>query len=270
MPPLLASPADLTSSALWWRLGGLVLLVPVVVLRERHLPLAWCAGAALGVVNPWYSPALFSMSYLVGRRKVRERPPEVAVAVGVVAATVLATGMRSGHLTTWLNVSPLLVGAVTAWLAGRHRHQRRELELAGWERARHLEREQQLGIDRARIRERAGIAQDMHDQLGHDLTLIAMLAASLEVSPRLDEAARSTAGDLRVNAARAVTRLSDIIGVLRVDASGEAAASLREDVVSTVDRARTAGMLIGLERRGLDLPAPRGVEEAVQRVVKET
>ncbi|MEU9203148.1 histidine kinase [Streptomyces sp. NPDC048332] len=269
MPPLLGSPTDLTSSTAWWRLGGLVLLVPVVAFRERHLPLAWGAGAALSVVNPWYSPALFAMSYLVGRRKMRERPLEIAIAAGVVAATVLTTGMKSGHLTTWLNAAPLLVGAVTAWLAGRHRHQRRELEMAGWQRAQHLEREQQLSVDRARIRERASIAQDMHDQLGHDLTLIAMLAAALEVSPRLDEAARSTASELRVNSAQAITRLGDIIGVLRVDASQEPAPSLREDLMSTVDRARTAGMLIELKRRGLDLPAPRGVEEAVQRVVKE-
>ncbi|WP_148017573.1 sensor histidine kinase [Streptomyces sp. OR43] len=269
MPPLLGSLADLTSSTSWWRLGGLVLLVPVVVFRERHLPLAWGVGAALSVVNPWYAPALFAMSYLVGRRKMRERPLEIAIAAGVVAATVLTTGMKSGHVTTWLNTAPLLVGAVTAWLAGRHRHQRRELELAGWQRAQHLEREQQLSVDRARIRERASIAQDMHDQLGHDLTLIAMLAAALEVSPRLDEASRSTASELRVNSAQAITRLGDIIGVLRVDASQEPAPSLREDVMSTVDRARTAGMLVELKRRGLDLPAPRGVEEAVQRVVKE-
>lgn len=269
VPPLLGSPTDLTSSPSWWRLGGLVLLVPVVAFRERYLPLAWCVGAALSVVNPWYSPALFAMSYLVGRRKMRERPLEIAIAVGVVAATILTTGMKSGHLTTWLNTAPLLVGAVTAWLAGRHRHQRRELELAGWQRAQHLEREQQLSVDRARIRERAGIAQDMHDQLGHDLTLIAMLAAALEVSPRLDEASRSTASELRVNSAQAITRLGDIIGVLRVDASQEPAPSVREDVMSTVERARTAGMLIELKRRGLDLPAPRGVEEAVQRVVKE-
>ncbi|MEU1469786.1 histidine kinase [Streptomyces sp. NPDC005761] len=269
MPPLLGSPTDLTSSTAWWRLGGLVLLVPVVAFRERYLPLAWCVGAALSLINPWYSPALFAMSYLVGRRKMPEPPLQVAIAVGVVAATMVTTGMKSGHLTTWLNAAPLLVGAVTAWLAGRHRHQRRELELAGWQRAQHLEREQQLSVDRARIRERASIAQDMHDQLGHDLTLIAMLAAALEVSPRLDEAARTTASELRVNSAQAITRLSDIIGVLRVDASQEPAPSLREDVTSTVDRARTAGMLIELKRRGLDLPAPRSVEEAVQRVVKE-
>ncbi|MGW2325786.1 histidine kinase [Streptomyces sp. NPDC001700] len=269
VPPLLGSPTDLASSTVWWRLGGLAFLVPVVAFRRRYLPLAWGVSAALALINPWFSPALFAMSYLVGRRERRERPLQVAIAVGVIAATMIVTGTTSGHLTTWLNAAPLLVGAVTAWLAGRHRHQRRELELAGWQRAQHLEREQQLSVDRARIRERARIAQDMHDQLGHDLTLIAMLAAALEVAPRLDESARSSAKELRVSSGQAINRLSDIIGVLRVDAPEEPTPSLREDVMSTVDRARTAGMLIELERRGLDTTAPRGVEETVQRVVQE-
>jgi signal transduction histidine kinase len=269
VPALLDSPGD-ADSPLWWRLAGVLLLLPIVLFRGTRLPLSWCAGAVLSLINPWFSPSLFVMSYLAGRRgDVRERPVEVALSVSVVLTALGFIGLTAGHLTTWLNSTPLLVGAVTAWLAGRHRHQRRELELAGWQRARHLEREYQLAADRARIRERARIAQDMHDQLGHDLTLIAMQAAALEVAPQLDEAARSTAGELRRSTAQAVGRLSDIIGVLRVDAAKEPTAP-REDLMTTVDRARTAGMLVDLRRVGLDNTAPTVVEEAVQRVVQES
>jgi signal transduction histidine kinase len=266
IPLLLDSPGD----ADWWLLAGVLLLLPIVGFRDARLPLSWCASAVLSLISPWFAPSVFVMSYLAGRRgDVRERPVEMAVAASVVLTALGVIGITAGHVTTWLNSAPLLVGAVTAWLAGRHRHQRRELELAGWQRASHVEREYQLAADRARIRERTRIAQDMHDQLGHDLTLIAMQAAALEVAPQLDGSTRSTAGELRRSTAQAIGRLSDIIGVLRVDAAQEPT-SPRDDLMATVDRARTAGMLVDLRRTGFDGTVPAVVEEAVQRVVQES
>ena len=44
-----------------------------------------------------------------------------------------------------------------------------------------MEREQQAVADQARLRERSRIASDMHDSLGHELSLIAVRAAALEV-----------------------------------------------------------------------------------------
>ncbi|MEU9336146.1 histidine kinase dimerization/phosphoacceptor domain-containing protein [Streptomyces sp. NPDC048290] len=248
VPVLPDSPGDV-DSPVWWRLAGVLALLPVVAFRDRAaahegrfpraqpvrwLPLFWCASAVLSLISPWFSPSVFVMSYLAGRNggKLWKRPVEAAVAVSVVLTALGVIGHTAGHLTTWLNSTPLLVGAVTAWLAGRHRQQRRELEAEGWQRARQLEREHRLVADRARIRERARIAQDMHDQLGHDLTLIAMQAAALEVAPRLDEETRSKEGELRRSTAEAVGRLSDIIGVLRVEAA-------QEETAPREDRART-------------------------------
>lgn len=265
----LGSLGDMESPSMFWRLVGVVLLVPVVLLRHRWLLMSWCLSAVLSLIDPWFSFSIFTMSYLVGRRDVRERPVEVATAAAVVLTAMGVIGTTAGHFTTWLNAAPLLVGVVTAWLAGRYSHQRRELELAGWQHAQHLEREQQLIADRARIRERDRIAQDMHDQLGHDLTLIAMQAAALEVSPHLDESARSTAGELRRSTALAVERLSEIIGVLHVDMRQEEP-SPREDLMTIVDRARTAGMLIEFRRTGLDIMAPPVIEGTVRRILQES
>ncbi|WP_051777609.1 sensor histidine kinase [Streptomyces violaceorubidus] len=269
VPVLFESPAVWDAGPVWWPWAGALLLVPAVVLRERRLPLSWGLSAVLSLFSPWFAPAMLVMTYLAGRRDLKGRPVEVVAAASAVLAALAALGAKSGYTTTLLNSAPLLVGAVTAWLAGRHRQQRRELELAGWQRARHLEREQQLSADRARIRERARIAQDMHDHLGHDLTLLAMQAAALEVAPALDESTRSTARQLRSSAGAAVKSLSDIIGVLRVDDDAPESSGPREDVTATVDRARAAGMLVDVRRVGLDLEAPPVIEEAVQRVVQE-
>lgn len=268
-PPLFASPAELTSASLRWRLAGVALLLPAIAFRNRCLPLSWCVSTVLALINEWFSPAMFAMSYLIGRRNVRARSARTALAVGLVALAVVGTGVTAGQFGTVRDNAPFLVGAVTAGLAGRHRYQRRALELAGWQHAQNLEREQELVTDRARVRERARIAQDMHDQLGHDLTLIALQAGALEVNPQLDASARAAAGDLRLNSARAVERLGDIIGVLRVDGDRGGAGRPCEDVLSTVDRARKAGMPVELRPVGLDAASPPVVEETVQRVVQE-
>ncbi|MGC5411521.1 histidine kinase, partial [Streptomyces sp. DT225] len=85
-----------------------------------------------------------------------------------------------------------------------------------------LEREQLLVAEQARARERARIAQDMHDLIGHDLSLIALSAGALKLAPGLDGAHREAAGEIRARAAASVERLGEVIGLLREDGGGRA------------------------------------------------
>ncbi|MGW6711690.1 histidine kinase [Streptomyces globisporus] len=60
-------------------------------------------------------------------------------------------------------------------------------------------RARQLGAEQARLLERARIAQDMHDVLGHDLSLIALSAGALKGGRGLiglDERVRLVGGSL--------------------------------------------------------------------------
>src|SRR5690606_34260431 len=61
-------------------------------------------------------------------------------------------------------------------LFGRYHRQRAALVMSGWERAERLERERAMTVEQARLRERTRIAREMHDSLGHDLSLIALQA----------------------------------------------------------------------------------------------
>ncbi|MBR7678892.1 ATP-binding protein, partial [Streptomyces daliensis] len=70
-----------------------------------------------------------------------------------------------------------------------------------------LEREQRAAAERARLRERARIAQDMHDALGHELSLIALRAGALQVAPGLSAEHSASAARLRGAAAEATDRL---------------------------------------------------------------
>jgi signal transduction histidine kinase len=155
---------------------------------------------------------------------------------------------------------------VLPWLIGRYRAQQALLESAGWERAERIEREQRMAIDQERLRERSRIAEDMHDSVGHELSLIALQAASLELDPALPEEHRQAATKLREAAATATERLGEIVGVLR-----DADAPIRphdENVAALVERAAASGLNVELIQDSAEELSPM-VDRAVHRVVQE-
>lgn len=107
----------------------------------------------------------------------------------------------------------------------------------------------------------------MHDSLGHDLSLIAVRAAALQVAPGMDDAARGSAAELRQAAADATERLREILGVLRQDAAETAPTS----VTDLVERATASGIPVHLHRHGTPDPPPLPplTASAVHRVIQE-
>lgn len=105
----------------------------------------------------------------------------------------------------------------------------------------------------------------MHDSLGHELSLIAVRAAALEVAGGLDDAQRDAAAQLRTSAATATERLREIIGVLREDAAP--VEPVQGDLGELIARARASGLLIEstVDADGV----PPMVARAAYRVVQE-
>ncbi|WP_410572130.1 sensor histidine kinase [Amycolatopsis sp. cmx-4-61] len=128
-----------------------------------------------------------------------------------------------------------------------------------------MESRQQLVAAQARLRERARIASDMHDSLGHELSLIAVRAAALEVAGGLDDAQRDAAAQLRTSAATATERLREIIGVLREDAAP--VEPVQGDLGELISRARASGLQIKSTVDAAE--APPMVARAAYRVVQE-
>ncbi|MGM1059485.1 sensor histidine kinase [Saccharothrix sp. Mg75] len=270
---LLGSPIGPVALPWEWRVAALVPLAAAVVLVRALPPAALGAVAALSVLDAWFLPALFALSYLVGRHDARERRALYTFAGIVVAGT--ATLLVLPDAGTALRTVPLLTLSITPWLIGRHRRVQGDLVAAGWQRAVDLERRQREVAERARLRERWRIAQDMHDQLGHDLSLLAMRVGLLEVAGTRDDRVRELARELREVAQGAVERLHDVIGVLRADGGTDdgtddvaARAPVPDDVATMVDAARRAGMAVELRRDGAEQP-PEPVEQAVRLVVRE-
>ncbi|WP_017546228.1 sensor histidine kinase [Nocardiopsis prasina] len=245
----------------------------VLVLSRTHPLLAPCAAVFVCLWSQAFVVVLVCVAYLVGRRSRR-----TWVAVALFAALSLAVAVVVLRLVgetpgLWLSSGITLVFfTALPWLVGVYRRQHRELGQAGWEHARQLELEQRLTADRARLRERARIAQDMHDSLGHDLSLLALRAGALEVAPDLAEHHREEISRLRSGAVEATANLREIIGVLRPDSGAEPAptAPADEDVSALVERARDSGVEVTLVGEGRFDALPPMVDRAVHRVVQES
>ncbi|WP_225853438.1 sensor histidine kinase [Micromonospora sp. AMSO1212t] len=244
-------------------LAAALALLGVAVWIGRRWPLvAVLAVVAGSLVDGNVVFAIPVFGYLAGRRSDRAAPAAAVFAAIAVTGSVLNLGLLGTEPSTWFLLSSVLLFAgVFPWLLGRLRRQHRALADAG---LRHAQVERRAEVERVRLRERARIAQDMHDSLGHDLSLIALRAGALELAPDLSPARRSAAGELRSSVAAATERLHDVIGVLREERT------LRppgETVADVVDGARDAGMTVDLRADEADLPPLPA--HAVHRVVRE-
>ncbi|HEX2134275.1 MAG TPA: histidine kinase [Actinophytocola sp.] len=290
--PLVAEARNADDAAFGWLelVGGGLVLALAVVFFDRFpvgtLCLLVTAAAvpalvlAPTVTNPasvWPFLAASVFGFRAGRRLDDTRPVLSALAAVVLAGLPVSVlvdssarggfGLLFGLYDWFVLVLILLVVVLLPWLVGRYRRQRAELAAAGWERAALLERQRRLEVDQARLRERARIARDMHDSLGHEWGLIALRAAALEVTADLPERQRAAAGELRAGVAEATERLREIIGMLRPD--GEPAADERVDLAGLVERAAGAGMDVRWEPSEPPAELPAAVERAAHRVVQE-
>ncbi len=230
---------------------------------------ATAVAAGLSVTDLRWTVPTAVTAFLAGRRPGRTAPTALAL-LAVLAAGVTALAV----VPAWLPLAGRFVAVVVAammlpWFAGRFWCQYRQLVRAGWERAGQLQREQQLIADQARLRERTRIAQDMHDVLGHDLSLIALSAGALKLAPDLAEHHQRAAADIRARAAGAVERLGEVIGVLREETGASPVEPDDPGLTRLTSEASEAGLPVELCVDGEADDLPPVVARAAHRVVQE-
>ncbi|MEU5993704.1 histidine kinase [Spirillospora sp. NPDC047418] len=269
--------------ASWWLEGaGLAVLAAAIAMSRARPTAALLATISLTAVHGNFVFAMPVMAYLAGLRTRRAQPVLWGLTAVLIGGTLLSVA-RGLAVTAWFpsTVWLVLLG-VLPWLVGRYWRQHQELLHAGWEHAERLEHQQRIIAERERLRERARIAQDMHDSLGHELALIAVRAGALQVAPGLDDRHRAAAAELRTGAADATDRLREIIGVLRED-TGHGTRDdpapvrpARESIPDLVDRARASGIPVHLTGTAAlpalapmtALTAHRVVQEAITNAAK--
>ncbi|MFG1921877.1 sensor histidine kinase [Cryptosporangium sp. NPDC048952] len=226
-----------------------------------------CLTVGFGALDLWPVPASVVIAYLAGRRAVGRRPATVVFSATALVGLVLALALGDGW--SWLSLLLLETTAVLSWAAGRYRRLRGDLTDEGWRHAERLERESRTAAQEARLRERTRIAQDMHDSLGHRLSLIALQAGALEVSPGLDGPSHAAAEQLRRTATEATHQLHEIIGLLHEESGADPEPIVRS-IEELVAEARASGAPVLLHREGEPSALDSRVDRAAYRVVEES
>ncbi|GAA0947588.1 sensor histidine kinase [Actinocorallia libanotica] len=264
--PVESWPRALDTDELRTQGPGLIGLALAVGIARRRPAAALAIGLSLTALHGNFVFGTPVFACLAGLRMERTKPVAWAL-IAVFAGGALLNVGRGVEVTTWFPLSVWLVLlGVLPWLAGRCWRQYTELVAAGWQRAEQLEREQRIIGERERLRERSRIAEDMHDALGHELSLLALRAAALEVAPELPERYQAAARELREGTASATERLQQIVGVLREEPEARTRPS-GETVADLVERARSSGMAVDLAETGG--PAPLLADLAAHRLVQE-
>lgn len=215
--------------------------------------------------------SLAALSCLLGARVAGARRPLLVLA-GCAAVDLATCAVLRAQPVWWFYALTVLPAALLLpWLAGRHWRGRRQLVREGWRLARGLEERQHLVAERARLTERAEIAADMHDSLGHALSLVALRAGALELSPDLTDRDRADLADLRGTIADAVEQVRETVAVLRDPPGRDTGAGLpvNDTVEDLLSRAVASGVPVRWERRGASPPLSCPVERGMYRVVQE-
>ncbi|MBG6240277.1 signal transduction histidine kinase [Mycetocola sp. CAN_C7] len=174
----------------------------------------------------------------------------------------LVLGTVAGLLTSLLLAGPLAVAAVL-----RHR---RDYLHRGWRLAA-MEADRRSGdIQTAIQHERMSLASEMHDGLGHSLTLIAVRLGQLSLNRTLAPADRAAVAELRQASAEAAEELGIAVRLLR-DRDVVATAPDARTIVDSVESARSAGIPVTIEvPEDLSRILSAEAQTAVARLVQES
>jgi signal transduction histidine kinase len=258
------------------------LLTAGALLARYRWPAAALLLAALISAAPAVIPALPFLAYGAGRRPTSTRRTVVTF-VGAGAAAGGNALLVFQDLPDRLTTAAVAAGYVTTVILlpaafGAIRGERARRIGALRERNETLERAHRLGDLRARMQERARIAGEMHDLLGHRLSLISLYAGALEVRTRDQQPEVNGQADLiRRTAGTALDELREVLGILRVetgrmdDEAPVEGVGKRADIESLVEASRAAGQPVELAWEGGDLvDVDVRVRRALHRVVRES
>jgi signal transduction histidine kinase len=249
-------PLDLAWEIVPGGLGCLLLLLfrrrwPVG-LALALLPIAAMSAIGVGVA----AIALFTVAVYRSRRVT-------AIVAGLYAVTLTSIyGLALPGGEFWAAVVYVLFLLAIFVVSGLLVRAQRQL-------ARRAELNQALRIEDARRLERERIAREMHDVLGHRISLLTLHAGALQYAPSAPPELARAAGVIRECAYAAAEDLREVVRVLRAPDTDRPQPALT-DLPGLVDQTRQTGTPVALDNRLVDLSAvPDGAGRHLYRVVQE-
>ena len=280
---LLSALGGLSVSAVSWTPGPMQVPVStaatasvavglLLLFLRRRIPLVpFLAAAALGAVAPAVGGAIPLSAYAVGRYSDRWPVRAVAGVVGSIAVSQFWTEPSIGEVVGGLAgvaFVVLLPGAIGAWVRARA-----DLMTALTERAERAEAERELLAREAIATERARIAREMHDAVGHRVSLMVLQAGAIEMAATDRNRVEQLACQVQVAGRQALDELRQAVGVLRAGEDDGAPLTPQpglDDLERLVKECRSAGMSVELTRADADpTPVEPAVSRAAYRIVQE-
>lgn len=190
---------------------------------------------------------------------------------GAGYAALLAVGAASGHPVSWTRAAGYAAWLVVVLVVGEGPRYRAE-QFAAARRARVAE------SAAAETAQRLELARDLHDTVGHSLSMIAVQAGvALHLLDEHPEQARPALTAIRAASKEALDEVRAALSVLRSDPHGVPSPPVGSPglarVPALVDAARLGGLDVIVEPDPLPDngfgPLPRAVDAAAYRVVQE-
>lgn len=240
-------------------------LMPFVV-RLRTVPMF--LAAALAAVTPTGTPAAAVTVLSAGRWK------SFRLALGVALISFTAHLLR----WIWFPIDALSFGwwvvldiAVNAALLGWGANGRWRAEVleSYRDRAHRAEAESARRVEQARDLERARITREIHDVLGHRLSLVATYAGALEFRPDASpEQVARAASVVRAGLHQALEELREVIRIAKDDSAEWGPQPTLADIDRLIDESRQAGTSV---QSHIDVAseAPPSLGRTAYRVVQE-
>jgi signal transduction histidine kinase len=258
-------------SALVFAVLTTVVFVLMLTLRRRAPFVPFLLAALLSVLSPAINGSLTVLGYAVGRYDGRWSTRIAAAVTGMVVVGRPWDGGPAGEqFSRWLGgaVLVLLPGAI-----GIYVRTRAQLLAALRERAERAEAEQELLARDAVLTERTRIAREMHDAVGHRVSLMVLQAGAIEMAAKDPDRVEQLAGQVQTAGRQALDELRQMVGVLRAGESEDAPLVPQpglDGLARLVDESRQAGMTVELS----GLPDGAGwvdpaVSRAAYRIVQE-
>ncbi|MEU0727696.1 histidine kinase [Streptomyces sp. NPDC006140] len=260
--------------------GGLLLALSLglslpLLRRRTHPGAALAATVPFALVNAWTGAALQAallQLVLVYHLALRRALRNLWWATALVIAPVLVSVVRHGEGSWDQQIGSQLMSITVAALIGVTVRTRRNYTEALEDRARRLERERDQQAQLATAAERARIAREMHDIIGHNLSVITGLAdGGRYAAAKSPERAAQALDAIATTSRQALTELRRLLDVLGEEEKQQADLTPQPgltDLDQLLDGVRSAGLPVRTTTHGSPT-LPIGRQLTVYRVIQE-
>jgi signal transduction histidine kinase len=266
-------------TSLWFAMPAMGVLATVIVSRRRF-PFAgpaayWLLGAGIAFVDPTLLPLAESFfavglatAFLLGSLR-DARTAGIGLAVVLVSTAILVSRIP-GHTATEVVFIPL--DFAICWFAGFMLRETADQAQAAEARAIVAERDREADALRAVVEERTRIARELHDIVGHSVSVMTVQVSGVRRLLRPEqEQEREALLAVERTGREALAEMRRVVGALRDPEEAPALApqpSLSR-VEALVTRARETGLPVDLEIEGEPVQLPAGVDLTAYRLVQE-